>query len=151
MNSLTKIGLPLLILFSSFVAADENADEFFQRYIDLGEKFDVNVASMYSDAAKIHTYRVYPHGLERTMELTGTQWKQLIVKVMPLAKAKNDKSTFSNIKISKYGTGYKIRADRYSDRKCYTDKGYYMVIEPDANKSFHVIEEYIETQPQSNC
>jgi hypothetical protein len=141
----------LLFYVPCFASSIEQADAFFKKYIELGDKFDVAVAELYSDTAKIHTYRVYPHGLERAMELSGAQWKQLVKRVMPLAKAKNDKSTFSNITITKHGNGFKIKADRYSEIKCYTDKGYYMVVEPDSRGNLYIIEEYMETQPQSDC
>jgi len=85
------------------------------------------------------------------MEMTGVQWKQLITKVMPLAKAQNDKSIFSKIEISEFEDGYKIKADRYSLRKCYTDTGYYMVVKPLSDGSLKIFEEYMETKPLPNC
>ena len=151
MKLILKICLYSTIFSSSLVAAKGSPETFFQKYIELGNQFDVNVSLLYSDTAKIHSYRVYPHGLEKTMELKGSQWKQLIEKVMPIAKAQNDKSSFSNIIITKVGLNFKIKADRYSERKCYEDNGYYMIIEPNGNNSFHILEEYTETQPQSNC
>lgn len=77
------------------------------------------------------------------MELTGAQWKQLIVKVMPLAKTKNDMSTFSDINITEIKDGFKIKANRYSVRKCYTDTGYYMVVKPISDGSLKIFEEYL--------
>ncbi len=141
----------MLLYIPSYANSTDQADSFFNKYIKLGDDFDVSVADLYSDDAKIHAYRVYPHGLERSMEMSGEKWKRMIVFVMPLAKAKNDKSTFSEISIKKQGNGFKIKANRYSESKCYIDKGYYMVIEPDENGNLLIIEEYMETQPQSNC
>lgn len=147
-----KISL-LIILFlvSAQSFASGEAELFFKRYIELSDNFDPQVANLYSDSAKIHTYRVYPHGKELAMTLSGSQWKQLVAQVMPLAKRKGDKSKYNNIKVTKFENGYKIKADRYSSIKCYTDSGYYMVIEPDKKGNYVIIEEYSETQPQSNC
>jgi hypothetical protein len=131
--------------------ANNNAEEFFDNYIQLSDTFDTAVADLYSDNAKIHAHRKYPHGLEREMELSGKQWKQLLVKFMPLAKAQNDKSIFSQITISTHEKGFKVKATRYSNRKCYTDTGYYMIVEPAANGQLQIIEEYSETQSESNC
>ncbi|USA47206.1 hypothetical protein NDN11_03530 [Acinetobacter sp. C26M] len=139
------------ILITNIAFANPSPKEFFNDYITLGENFDPALAGLYSDSAKIHTYRKYPHGLERSMELTGLQWKMLIAKVMPIAKASDDRSKFSNIKITPLTKKYKIKADRYSTKKCYTDKSYYMMIEPKENGDFEIIEEYMETQPNSNC
>ncbi|WP_024297063.1 hypothetical protein [Methylomicrobium lacus] len=139
------------ILLSQIAQADESVKEFFDKYVQLSDSFELSVAALYADNAKVHTYRKYPHGLERAMELSGVQWKQLLIQAMPLAKAQNDKSVFSDVTISNYGNGYKIKANRYSNRKCYTDTGYYMVVAPNEIGRLQIIEEYSETQPQSNC
>ena len=85
------------------------------------------------------------------MQLTGAQWKELITKVMPVAKARGDKSTFSHILISIDGKQAKIKANRYSNLKCYTDKGYFMIIERQPDSKYRITEEYMETQPNSDC
>jgi hypothetical protein len=133
------------------ISSIDNPEEFFKQYIELSDNFDLAVGSLYSANAKVHSYRIYPHGLERGMELTGAQWQQLLIKAMPLAKAKNDKSSFTNVAVSEQGKSYKIKADRYSLIKCYQDSGYYMIIAPRSGGGFHIIEEYMQTQPQSNC
>jgi hypothetical protein len=118
---LNKVFTVVLFVFSvaSHANTSEKANNFFNKYIQLSDSFDVSVVNLYLDEAKIHTQRKYPHGLERGMELTGSQWKQLVVKVMPIAKAQNDKSTFSKITTIKQGDGFKIKSNRYSERKCY--------------------------------
>ena len=151
LRNLVKAGIGLLFVFSINLHAGDKPTDFFQRYVELGDAFDPSVANLYSDKAIIHAYRVYPHGLERNMEMTGAQWKQLITKVMPLAKSQNDKSTFSKVEINEFDGGFKIKADRYSVRKCYTDTGYYMVVKPDGNGSLKIFEEYMETKPLPNC
>ncbi|MCB1937353.1 MAG: hypothetical protein KDF59_15605 [Nitrosomonas sp.] len=133
------------------VEANETPIEFFQKIVNLARNFDNSAIQYYSDDAKIHAYRRYPHGLERSMEFTGTQWKQVMELVMPVAKTRNDRSSYSDVRVVKSGENYKIKATRYSELKCYTDTGYYLVIEPDGNGSFRVIEQYMETQPQSDC
>lgn len=85
------------------------------------------------------------------MELTGAQWKQLIVRAMPIAKAQNDVSKFSDIKYIETGSGYKVKANRYSVSKCYMDTGYYMIIKSLDDEGYQIVEEYMETQPESDC
>jgi hypothetical protein len=85
------------------------------------------------------------------MEFTGQQWKQLLVRIMPMAKAQNDKSSYSNVVITMQGDGYKIKADRFSERKCYIDSGYYMIVAPNKDGELKILEEYMETQPESDC
>lgn len=147
-----KIAICTMMLGCVGIAvASDDVEKFFGQYVSLGDNFDSSVANLYADFAKIHAYRKYPHGLERNLEMTGSQWKALLLRVMPLAKAKNDKSEFSNIAISKIKEGYKIKADRYSVSKCYTDTGYYMVVQPRAVGGLEIVEEYMETEPLSNC
>ena len=127
------------------------ARAFFTKYVELGDRYDEKVANLYSDGAVIRTYRRYPHGLERAMELSGSQWKALLVKAMPLAKAQADRSTYSNVEVSVTGPKAKIKANRYSVGKCYTDTEYFMVIERQSSGAYLIVEEYSETQPQANC
>jgi hypothetical protein len=144
-----------LSLVSICVHADSTdiaaAQAFFENYAALSDAYDDKVADLYSDSAVIRGFRRYPHGLERSMELTGSQWKALLVKAMPLARAQADRSTFSDVEVSVTGTKAKIKANRYAVRKCYTDTGYYMVVERQPDGKYLIVEEYSETQPQSNC
>jgi hypothetical protein len=138
-------------MLPSLSYAEESPEELFERYEQLAKSFDSSIGSLYFDDAKVHAYRVYPHGLERTMEFTGAEWKEFILKVMPMAKSQNDISTYSNIVITEVESGYKIKADRYSERKCYTDNGYYMIVKSDVNGELLISEEYLETKPMPNC
>lgn len=151
MKHILKFGLLVVSVLSNVTYASSKPEEFFNKFIELGHDFDPSVTSLYSNSATIHANRVYPFGIERSVEFTGVQWKQLATKLMPVAKAQNDKSTYSNTVITKQGSGYKIKANRYSIRKCYIDTGYYMVVEPESNGQLLIVEEYLETRPQSNC
>ena len=94
-----------------------SAKAFFQDYVEMGENFDVSIANLYLDSATIRNLRKYPNGLTKSMQLTGAQWKGLVTKVMPLAKARGDKTTFSQITISIDGKQAKIKANRFSNLK----------------------------------
>ena len=152
MSNIKTILVIIILLFSqqAFCVSEEEAANFFKNYVKLSKSFDVSVKNLYADDAKIHTYRRYPHGLERAMELTGKQWKGLIEKAMAVAKKRGDISEFKNATFSINNSEAKIKAARYSSLKCYTDTGYYMVIRKD-NSGLKIIEEYFETQPQSDC
>jgi hypothetical protein len=133
------------------VAADiVSAKRFVGRMIELADGFDAGIANLYSDTAKITNQRTYPDGTVRKAQLTGTEYKQLIKRSMPLAKRDGDRSIYSNVDISVSGNKAFIKADRYSTLKCYTAKGY-MVIERDAHGRYAVVEEYGESQSYSSC
>lgn len=136
---------------SAAPSLEQEAREFFARYVALGEAYDSTIADIYSNDAVIKAYRRYPHGLERAMEMNGVQWKELIRKVMPVAKAQNERSEYKEPKFELRDGKVKITAKRYSVRKCYWDTGYYLVLEKQPDGSFKIIEEYSETQPQSDC
>lgn len=151
MKHFCQVAISLYMFLSSAVIAEEIPKSFFKEYIRLVDAFDPALADLYNDGAQVLGYRVYPHGLERNMEFTGVQWKELLKRAMPLAKVQNDKSTFSNVKISESDGGFKIKADRYSVRKCYTDTGYYIIVKSDKNGQLAIFKEYMETRPLPNC
>ncbi len=151
----------LILLTALFVASNichaankaetASAKQFIEKVIELSDAYDSRLAYMYSDKALIHSVRHYPNGTKRRIKISGKQWKQLIVTSMPLAKATGDKSSYSNIQYFVTGKKVKIKAERYSSSKCYTDKGYYMVIQLQPQGYYLITEEYSENQPQSNC
>ena len=152
------VHICLIIVLSSgslYVHADPTdnaaAQAFFENYVALSDAYDDKVADLYADSAVIRACRRYPHGLERSMELSGSQWKALLIRAMPTARAQADRSTYSNVEVSVSGDKATIKADRYAVRKCYTDTGYYMVVERQAHGDYLIVEEYSETQPQSKC
>jgi len=69
----------------------------------------------------------------------------------PLARAKNDRSTYTSVKFEPFGNQVKISADRYAVRKCYVDPAYYLVIEKQSDSSYTVVEEYFETEAKPDC
>jgi len=146
-----KLTVAILCLIAGNTLASDDAKAFFKNYEKLGAEFDVKIGDLYARTAKIHAYRLYPHGLEKQGEMTGAQWRGLVKLAMPVAKAKNDKSTFSNIVITPADSGYKIKADRYSVAKCYKDTGYYMVLGKGDEGQLQIVEEYMETQSANNC
>ncbi len=151
MRYILNFGLIAALVYANVAHANSKPEEFFNTFVELGHNFDPSVASLYSDTAKIHAKRIYPLGLKRGMEFTGAQWKLMATELMPVAKAKDDRSIYSNTVISKQGSGFKIKADRYSVLKCYTDTAYYMVIQPESDGQFLIVEEYLETRPFSDC
>lgn len=155
---MTRKLLNIALLYFAFQASaiaqaltEAEARQFFFQYIELGEQFDESLADFYSDSAVIKMFRRYPHGLERSAELSGTQWKVVLKRAMRLAKLQNDRSRYQDILIATNGNKALIKATRYSERKCYWDKGYYLIVGRSDGGSLRIIEEYVETQPNSSC
>lgn len=145
------VAFTLAVVSFAKAGPEQEAKDFFARYVALGNAYDPAVADLYSDEATIRAFRRYSHGLERAMEIPGVKWKALVQKVMPLAKAQNDRSEYKEPRFELTGDKIKISAKRYSVRKCYWDPSYYMVLLKQPNGSLKIVEEYSETQPQSDC
>ena len=147
---LAVIGIALGAIETSHALDLQEGRRFFDRYIALGNSYNPSLATLYADSAAIKTTRRYPTGQIRSLELTGTQWKTLLQKAMPLAKAQGDRSEFKNVRFEAIGDDIRVKADRYSVRKCYWDRAYYMVVRRTA-AGLQIVEEYSETRPESAC
>lgn len=127
------------------------ARAFFDNYVALSERFDPAAADLYSDSARIRARRGSPSGELRDLELTGKQWKELLVQALPTAKARGDISTFSDVSVSEQTGGVRVAARRYSTLKCRWDEAYFMVVAADAQGLLQIVEEYSEGALQSDC
>ena len=143
-----RIFLVLLLVVAPAVHADEVADAqaFFSDFVGRSNDFDPGVADLYSDTARIIAVR---DGVTR-MELTGSQFKELLVKVIPIAKQRGDTSAFENVKVSKHGDGLRVTATRISAIKCAPDTNYHLDIEM-LGDSWTIVEEYMDTVSLSQC
>lgn len=129
----------------------EEASAFFERAQALADAFDPAFADLYDDAARIKADRRYPGGFNRDIEVAGAQWKEVIRIAMPLAKARDDRSEFTNVRFDDRGNAVRITAERYSTLKCYTDKNWYTILEKQSDGKIRIVEEYAATQAFSSC
>lgn len=138
-----------VILFVSFHAVAEptqQAKELFERYGALEASFDPAVADLYADDALIRNKRTYPTGEVRELTMPAPQYKQLLRQSMPLAKARGDSSTYSDVTFVEEGIGVRITAKRYSILKQYYSP-ISLLVAPDATGKWSVREELSESQP----
>jgi hypothetical protein len=149
--------LPALIVSSlvgctcaamSAAAADSVAEAkaLFQRYILLERAFDVAQADLYSDEAKIQNTRTYPTGRKQTATVPATAYKKLITTLMPVAKARGDTSTYSDIKYTVEGDRVRITCTRFSDLKKYSSP-LSLLVGSDKQGKWLIFEEISESQP----
>lgn len=150
MDRLGRIVLCLLFFIPTLSLA-ETPQAFFARYVQLGANFDIAVIDLYADDARITSLRRYPNGREQSMRLDGVKWKSVIAQVMSTARGRGDVSEYSAIQMLEDGDRIKIRANRYSVLKCYTDSRYYMTIAPANDGRWQIVEEHMEIQTQSEC
>jgi hypothetical protein len=110
------------------------------------DAYDPGVAQYYAADAKITTLR---NGSEQ-IEISGEQYAQLIAGAMPFAKARGDRSTYSDVRIQAIDGGFRISAKRYSELRCYTDAGYRMDLQL-RDGAWKIVAEHMETRSTSAC
>ena len=124
----------------------EDVRAFFDHYVALGAAFDPSIADLYSPDARILTLR----DGSTEMQMSGAQYKQLIQKVMPIAKKRGDTSSYEDVKVAAHKDGYRVTAIRIPAIKCAPDPNYHL----DAAKidgSWLIVDEYTETLSLSRC
>lgn len=122
------------------------AKELFDRYIRLESAFDGAIADLYSDDAVIKNKRTYPTGQVKELVIPATKYKELILAVMPLAKARSDTNEYSEMKYTIEGDGVRITAERYSNLKKY-HSSLSLLVKPTASGAWLIYEELSESQP----
>ena len=144
------VTLALLVAhpaLSSNETGTERAKAVFASLDSLSRAFDPAAADLYSDEAKIVSLRHYPWGLpDKKLELSGTQYKDLIRKSMGIARARGDVSTYSEISYTAEGANVRIRCTRYSELKKYSAP-HSLLVGPVDDGRWLVLEEVSETRP----
>jgi hypothetical protein len=142
-------------LISLFIAAAGHAAEsdqlaearrVFQRFVQLSHAYDVQVADLYAETASIKNKRLYPNGQVRELSMPAAQYKELIRNAMPVAKARGDRSTYSDLKFTVEGKGVRITGTRFSELKQYSSP-MSLLVEPSASGSWLIVEELTESRP----
>ncbi len=126
--------------------AIEKAKTLFKRYVDLEHAYDVAVADLYSDEAVIKNKRSYPTGQVRELSLPAPKYKELIRQAMPLAKARGDRSTYSDCNYEEVGERVRITCSRYSELKKYSSP-LTLLVGPRSSGEWLILEELSESQP----
>lgn len=149
MSPLSRVflsALCLLLSFSTYADQVLDARALFDRYVRLEAAFDPAVADLYADDALIKNKRIYPSGQVRELVLPASQYKALIRSAMPLAKARGDYSTYSEVTFQPDGNGVRITARRFSMLKKYYSP-LSLLVAPTPSGIWVIREELSESQP----
>jgi hypothetical protein len=142
-----QCALVLIVALGAAQAqAADDAKALFDRYVQLEHAFDPAVADLYADDAVIKNKRTYPDGQVRELAFPAAQYKALIRRAMPLAKARGDTSSYSDITFRDEGSGVRIRATRFSNLKKYSSP-LSLLVAPGAGGKWLIREELSESQP----
>lgn len=141
--------LMILLVFlapTAYAGEAEHVREFFNEFVKRANAFNPGLVDLYSPSARIITLR---DKTER-LELTGSQWKQLLIRVMSVARQRGDTNTFEDVKVSVHGEGFRVTAIRTPAIKCVPDTNYHLDVVKHGN-DWLVVEEYSETVSLSQC
>lgn len=127
-------------------ASNDAAKQLFEQYVALGHAYDSTVADLYSDDAVIKNKRTYPTGEVRELTMPAGNYKTLMRQAMPLAKARGDRSTYSDVKYTAEGSRVRIEATRFSELKKYTSP-ISLLVGPSATGTWLIYEEISESRP----
>jgi len=118
----------------------------FDRYVALERSFDPAMADLYAPDATIRNRRSYPTGQVRELTIPAPQYKELVRRAMPLAKAQNDTNRYSDCAYAPEAGRIRIRCIRYSERKNYSSP-MELLVGPNATGAWLVFAEISESQP----
>lgn len=148
-----SVGFALALLLLGQPASAEQAsprdqaERLFLEYQHQSQAFDPDVADLYVDWARIVNARKYPGDLPgRSLQLTGFQYKDKLRQLMPIAKARGDFSTYSDVSYSEEGERIRIQCTRFSALKKYSSP-YSLLVGPDERGDWRIFEELSESRP----
>lgn len=139
-----------LILTGTQAFADDATDAraFFDSYVNAANNYSPTIETMYSPKAKIIRQVVKPDGtLVDVNTDTATYMKQLKLGQAG-AKLRKYKNIYSDIKVEKFGTGYKVSSLRQPSGETYKLKTY-MVVTKQPNGKWLITEEMMQTKVQT--
>lgn len=145
---MTKKSAFLILLACSGAfahAIDEAAvRDFFERQQALRREGNPMALEAVADDAKITTRRSGLDGGEKTLEMSGAQYKEMVTTLLRTGASKGDASTYANMTISVEGNRAKIKADREGSGGM-VDRDYYIVLEDRGDGKLTIVEEHTHT------
>lgn len=129
------------------IANQPQAEALFAQYQARERAFDPAAADLYCDTALIRNVRSYPDGQQRTLELPAPKYKALIRAAMPMAQAKGDYSTYSEVSYRPEGDGVRVSATRTSVLKQYASPISLLVGRCAEGADWGILEELSQSQP----
>ncbi len=145
-----KIILTLFILIfglSAFAGEQEDALAFFNNFVSASNSYSPTILMMYSDNAKITRQVVKPNGQLVNVAFPLSTYKSQIKLSGKLAKLRNYKNYYSNIKVSKVLNGYKIESLRKPSSSDYKLKSF-VVVQKQPSGNWLIVEELMQTKEQ---
>ena len=127
------------------------AQSFLLRYTGLTSTADVASLDMYRDDAHVRVATMVDGRETQAGIVDGKTWKYKLRAGWFDGTTKLEASTFQGTTVKRDGGRLLIRAQRYSQTRCYWDNSYAVAIEPDREGQFQIVEERITFQRGALC
>ena len=148
MKKLAKLILFFLIITTP-VCADDITDVriFFDSYVKAANSYDKKLVNFYSPCAKIIRYVVKDDGSvhEKKVVLSFYEYKKQLNLLGSVARLKNYKNNYSQIKITRENDKYKVTAQRQPTTEKYNLPAYF-IVQKDLCGDYKIIEEAMHTK-----
>lgn len=149
-----KIIKNLLLLFiilfmglGAFADERQEASDFFQNFISASNNYSPSLPRLYSDNAKIIRQVVKPDGKLVNAYFSIDDYRKQMRISAKIAKIKNYKNYYSNIRITKVSNGYRIDALRRPAANDYKLKSS-TVVQKQSDGKWLIVEELMQTKEQ---
>lgn len=149
-NIMKKSLLIMFILFMGLGAfADERQEalDFFMNFVSASNSYSPSLLKMYSDDAKITRQVVKPDGKLVNVSCSADDYRKQMRISAKLAKVRNYKNYYSNIKVTAVPNGYKIDSLRKPSTSDYKLKSS-TVVQKQPNGKWLIVEELMQTKEQ---
>lgn len=139
----------LILFFNLQSFADEIQDVqcFFNRYVDAANSYSCDYFGYYSNDAKIVRVVEKPDGTEQSVNIPLEKYKCEAKKSSKLARLRNYKNKYFNVKIIPHGKDYKVAAMRMPSTSDYKVPAHF-IIGRDNNGDWKIKEESMNTRVQ---
>lgn len=145
-----KLLLTLFVLFlgmGAFAGEQEDALNFFNNFVSASNNYSPALLKMYSDDAKIIRQVVKPNGELVNINFSIDDYRKQMKISSKLAKLRNYKNEYSNVKIKKVTNGYKIDSMRKPSLSDYKLKSA-IVVQKQPDGKWLIVEELMQTKEQ---
>ena len=130
----------------------EEAMVFFDQYADLERRQSPDITQLFSDDAIVSlSRRSLPGGASQSLTISGAEWKATIRDALEYDRIDGDYDSFSHTTVEIDGNKAIIRAERYSNLRCYYDDEFYLVVWKSQTGDLEIIEMRADTQAESDC
>ena len=145
---LTILGILFIIGSKAMADEQQEAVNFFKKYITAANNYSKEVLQMYSPDAKTIRQVVKPDGSLVDVETDVDTYISQMKLSQKGAKLRKYKNNYSNIKATKVANGYKIDALRQPSGEKYKLKSY-MILQKNSTGEWKIVEEMMQTKVQT--